>query len=48
MEKFEIKSFEVLDVVTLDQVINELRQLEGNPWNEMTVPQAELKKLRGV
>ncbi|MDD5329310.1 MAG: hypothetical protein PHX38_04845 [Sulfuricella sp.] len=47
LEKFDIKSFEVLDVAPLDQIINELRQVEGNRWNEMDDPQAELRKLRG-
>lgn len=46
LEKFEIKSFELLDAALLEQVINELRQVEGNPWNEMDDPQAELRKLR--
>ncbi|MDN5882601.1 MAG: hypothetical protein L0H37_09545 [Nitrosospira sp.] len=47
LEKFEIKSFEVLDAALLEHVINELRQVEGNPWNEMDDPQAELRKLKG-
>lgn len=47
LEKFEIKSFEVLDAVPLSEAINELRQVEGNLWNEMDDPQAELRKLRG-
>lgn len=47
LEKFEIKSFVVLDAALLEQVINELRQVEGNPWNEMDDPQAELRKLKG-
>lgn len=47
LEKFEIKSFEVLDAVPLEQLIEELRQVEGNLWNEMEDPQAELRKLRG-
>lgn len=44
---FKIKSFEVLDVSPLEKVINDLRQIEGNMWNEMDDPQAELRKLRG-
>lgn len=47
LEKFDIKSFEVLDDAPLDQVINELRQIEGNRWNEMDDPHAELRKLQG-
>ncbi|MDD5385275.1 MAG: hypothetical protein PHG89_10405 [Gallionella sp.] len=44
---FKIKSFEILDVSPLEKVINDLRQIEGNLWNEMDDPQAELRKLRG-
>ena len=47
LEKFEIKSFEALDDAPLEQLINELRAVEGNRWNEMDDPQAELRKLRG-
>ncbi len=47
LKEFKISSFEVLDDRPLDEVINELRQVEGNLWNEMDDPQAELKKLRG-
>lgn len=44
---FKIKSFEILDVSPLEKVINDLQQIEGNLWNEMDDPQAELRKLRG-
>lgn len=47
LERFDIKSFEALDDEPLEQVIAELRQIEGNAWNEMTDPQAELRKLKG-
>lgn len=44
---FKIKSFEILDDSPLEKVINDLRQIEGNLWNAMDNPQAELRKLRG-
>ena len=47
LEDFKIKSFEILNDRPLDEVINNLRQIEGNLWNEMCDPQAELRKLRG-
>jgi hypothetical protein len=47
LKKFEIKSFEILDDAPLDEVINKLRNIEGNAWNEMDDPQAELRKLQG-
>ncbi|MBI5918725.1 MAG: MFS transporter [Nitrosomonadales bacterium] len=46
LEDFKINSFEVLDDSPLAEILNELRQLEGNLWNEMDDPQAELRKLR--
>lgn len=47
LEEFQIKSFEILDDSPLEKVINDLRQVGGNLWNEMADPQAELRKLRG-
>jgi len=47
LEEFQIKSFEILDDSPLEKVINDLRQVEGNQWNAMDDPQAELRKLRG-
>lgn len=47
LEDFKIKSFEILDDRPLEEIINNLRQIDGNLWNEMDDPQAELKKLRG-
>lgn len=47
LEQFDIKSFEALDDTPLEQLVNDLRAVEGNPWNEMDDPQAELRKLRG-
>lgn len=47
LEDFQIKSFEILEDSLLEDVINNLRQIEGNLWNEMDDPQAELRKLRG-
>ncbi|MFY9260658.1 MAG: hypothetical protein WAO71_09145 [Gallionella sp.] len=45
--EFKIKSFEPLKDTSLTDTVNALRQIEGNLWNEMTDPQAELRKLRG-
>ena len=47
LEDFKIKSFEILEDSPLEDVINDLRQIKGNLWNEMDDPQAELRKLRG-
>lgn len=47
LEDFKIKSFEIIDNTPLLEIINELRQIEGNLWNEMDDPQAELRRLRG-
>lgn len=47
LEDFKIKSFEILDDRPLEEIINNLRQIDGNLWNNMDDPQAELKKLRG-
>lgn len=47
LEQFDIKSFLILDDTGLEQLISELRTIDGNPWNEMDDPQAELRKLRG-
>lgn len=47
LEEFKIKSFEILEDSPLEDVINDLRQIKGNLWNEMDDPQAELRKLRG-
>lgn len=47
LEDFKIKSYEILDDRPLEEIINNLRQIDGNLWNEMDDPQAELKKLRG-
>ncbi len=47
LEDFKIKSFEILEDSPLEEVINDLRQIEGNLWNKMDDPQAELRKLRG-
>ncbi len=47
IEDFQIKSFEIVEDSSLEKVIESLRQVEGNLWNEMDDPQAELRKLRG-
>jgi hypothetical protein len=47
LEQFDIKSFEVLNDIQLEQLIDELRAVAGNYWNELDDPQAELRKLRG-
>ncbi|TXT27145.1 MAG: hypothetical protein FD134_220 [Gallionellaceae bacterium] len=47
LEDFKIKSFEILDDSPLEKVVNDLRQIEGNLWNEMDDPQTEFRKLRG-
>lgn len=44
---FKIKCFELLDNTPLQEIINDLQLIEGNLWNEMVNPQAELRKLRG-
>lgn len=47
LEDFKIKGFEILDNSSLEEVVNELRGIEGNLWNAMEDPQAVLRKLRG-
>lgn len=47
LEQFDIKSFEILDDTDLEQLVNELRAVEENPWNDMKDPHAELRNLRG-
>lgn len=46
LEQFEIKSFEVLEEVSLADSIAQLRAIKGSHWNEMPDPQRELRKLR--
>lgn len=47
LETFDIKSFEPLDEMPLEEVIAGMRTIEGSDWNEMDDPQAEFKRLRG-
>jgi len=47
LEKFDIKSWQLLDPQPLVDVIEQIRAVEGSEWNEMADPQLELRKLRG-
>lgn len=47
LDVFDIQSFQALDATPLDQIVAELRMVEGSDWNNMENPQEELKKLRG-
>lgn len=47
LDVFDIQSFQILDATPLNQVITDLRLVEGSAWNSFDNPQDELKKLRG-
>lgn len=47
LDLFDIQSFQSLDPTPLNQVVTDLRQVEGSAWNSFDNPQEELKKLRG-
>ncbi len=47
LDNFDIKSFEVLDEMPLEEAVAALRAIEGSDWNTMDDPQAEFKRLRG-
>lgn len=47
LEKFDIKTFELLDETSLVDVITAMRAIEGSDWNGLDDPQAELKRIRG-
>lgn len=47
LDGFDVKSFELLDDANLDDVLADMRQIEGSGWNQLDEPQLKLKTLRG-
>lgn len=47
LEDFLIMEFQLLDDVSLEGFIKDMRAIPGSAWNEMEDPQAELKRIRG-
>ena len=47
LERFTIQSFEHLAQEPISQIIERLRHIDGNGWNELDNPQQTWKELRG-
>ena len=48
IETLQIQSYEELDTAPLDDVITDLRRVQGNGWKSMENPIQEWKKMRGI
>lgn len=47
LDDFDVKSFELPDDANLDEVLADMREVEGSGWNKLDAPQLKLKTIRG-